>query len=161
MSWIKKNVPKDVADYLFNIRIQLPSRVGLVQRDVRPDVLIDFDLLESQLADTPEMLAYWDLLLAEQNAKVAALIRRSIMLRSEATRRILEDARASNIDHRRTDLEDLVEIDENVTENEANIVIETRNFDRVKAVVNSLKMKSEHLRSLAGFKRKEREETRA
>lgn len=160
MSWIKKNVTKDVADYLFNIKVSLPDRIGLVQRDLRPDVLIDYDMLEKQLEEAPEMLAFWDLLFAEQKMKVAALQRRSITLRGTIAQRILEDGRAGGYDIRRSDLEDLVEADEEVITVEAQIILEQRNENRLKCVVAVLQNRSEILRSLAGFKKQERSEVR-
>lgn len=161
MSWIKRNVPSDVADYLFNIKITLPNRIGLVQNDIRPDLIIDFDLLEQQLAETPEMLAYWDMLLAEQVSKVVYLERRNKIIRGEALRRMLEDAKSSGIEIRRADATDLIETDEEVIRVEYSIVVETRNLDRVKAVVEAIKTKSRHLQSLAGFKREEQRGIRA
>lgn len=161
MSWIKKNVSADLADYLFNIKLTLPDRIGLVQRDVRADLVIDFDLLEDQLAENPEMLAFFDLLLAEQVAKVASLKVKVLRQRGKTLEAILDASRmAHGQAMRRADCEDLVEADDAVVELEAEIILEQLKLDRVKSVVGSIKMKSEHLRSLAGFKKQERQETR-
>lgn len=157
MSWIAKNVQLDVADYLFNIRVNaLPERIGVYQRDVRPDVAIDYDMLEEQLAETPEMLVFWDLLLAEQTTKVAVLERRAKLLRGEVTQRILQDARDGEYGVRRSDVEDIIESDEQVVNVEAEIILNTLVENKLKAVVSALRSKSENLRSLAGFKREEK-----
>ena len=162
MGWIEEHVSKDVADYLFNIKINaLPQRIGLVQRDVRPDVSIDYELMEEELAETPEMLAFWDLLLVEQSTKVASLKRQGIVKRSSVAQRIIEAGNIGGYDTRRSDLEDLVEADDGVIDLDAQLIMEQRIEGRLKVVVNSIKVKSEHLRSLAGFKRTERHETRS
>lgn len=162
MSWITKNVDKDVANYLFNIKISsLPERIGLVQRDVRPDLTVDFELLEKQLEETPEMLAFWDLLLAEQKTKVAVLERQLLTARGTVVKRILEDNRASGVALRRSDLADIVETDDQILDCEARLIYEQRIESRLKCVVISIQSKAEVLRSLAGFKRQEQSEVRS
>jgi hypothetical protein len=161
MNWIAKNVEPELAEYLFNIKLTLPQRIGLVQRDVRADLVIDFDLLEGQLSDTPEMLAFFDMLLAEQVAKVATMKRRVKRTRGLTLEALLESSRmAHGREMRRADCEDLVESDDQVVKTEAELILEQLKEDRIKSVVEAIKMKSEHLRSLAGFKRQERQETR-
>ena len=121
MNWIEKNIPEDVADYLFNIRItSLPARIGVYQRNVRPDVIVDFDLLEEQL----------------------------------------EEARESGISIRREDLKDMINADPLLIELEKDIIMDTRAEEKLRAVVRALQVKSEHLRSLAGFKREEKRSSR-
>ena len=159
MSWVKANVAVEVADYLFNIKIKLPDRVGPYARDIRPDIIIDFEMLEEQLAETPEMIAFWDLLLAEQKAKVATLERGNRYLRGVITQELLGSAGDREL--RRSDLKDVIEADPRVADIEARLILEMRNEDKLRAVINALQKKSEHLRSLAGFKRVERNETRA
>lgn len=162
MSWIEKNVNKDVADYLFNIKINaLPQRIGLVQRDVRPDVSIEYDLMEEELAETPEMLAFWDLLLVEQSTKVSGLERQLIVKRSAISVQITEAGKAGGWEYRVADLKGLVEMDDGVIALCAELIMEQRIEARLKCVVNAIKVKSEHLRSLCGFKKAERHETRS
>ena len=160
MSWLTKNIPKDVADYLFNIKIKLPNRT-LIQRDARPDVHIDFDLLENQLAETPEMLAYWDLILTEQKMVLAILERRNKLLRGAALKNIMATARDEGVELRRSDVVDLIEVEDSVIDIEGEIILQTKNLDRIKAVVEAIQTKSRHLQSLAGFKKEELHQTRA
>ena len=161
MSWIKENIQEDVADYLFNIRINsLPKRIGVFQRDVRQDIKIDFDDLETQLQETPEMIAFYDQLLAEQRMKLNILLRRKDIMRGRITKRMLDEAYESDINVRRTDLKDLINADPMLIDLEKDIIVESRTEEKVKSVVRVLQMKSEHLRSLAGFKREERRSLR-
>lgn len=157
MSWIKKNINLDVADYLFNICVSsLPERIGSYQRDVRPDVATDYEMLEEQLAETPEMLVFWDMLLAEQVAKVAALERKNKAIRGEVTQRLIDVARDNKYDIRRSDIQDIVEADQDVILVEAEIILQSKIENKLRAVVNALRLKADSLRSLAGFKREEK-----
>lgn len=155
MSWIKKNVDQDVSDYLFNIRINLPKRVGVFQRDVRPDVIVDFDLLEQQLAETPEMIVFWDQLLAEQKSVVARIKRQMEIVRGYVTSSILEKARENNTTVRRDDIKDLIGRDPKMIELVKTLIKEELAEHKIKAVVNCLQTKADNLRSLAGFKKQE------
>ena len=157
MGWINDNVNLDVANFLFNIKITcLPDRIGVFQRDVRPDVTIDFEFLEEQLAQTPEMICFWDMLLAEQKAKVASLESRKDFIRGEITDRILTDCRDKKIEVRRADIEDLIKQDQDYVDHTVKLIQETRVENKLRAVISALQRKSDHLRSLSGFKKEEK-----
>lgn len=161
MGWINKNVNEDVANYLFNIKLDcLPDRIGVYQRDVRPDVEICFENLEQQLQDTPEMLAFWDLLLAEQRALRARLERKRDTVRAYVRKTIIKDCNDKGLSLTRDDIKEIINADKDLIEYESRIITETRKEERVRAVVKTLQNKSEHLRSLAGFKREEQRHTR-
>lgn len=161
MSWIKNNIQEDVANYLFNIKINsLPTRIGLFQRDVRQDIDISFDDLEKQLEETPEMIAFYDQLLAEQRMKLNVLLRRKDILRGRITKQMLEEARDTDVKVRSTDLKDMINADPALIDLEKDIIVESRIEEKVRSVVRVLQIKSEHLRSLAGFKKEEKRSLR-
>jgi hypothetical protein len=161
MSWSDKNVSEDVADYVFSIRLDcLPDRIGVFQKDIRPDISIDYDNLEQELQENIEKFVFWDLLLADQKTKVAALLRKKDIIRGKIVRRILDDAVDKEVNVRSSDMRYIINADPDLIDVEAEIIKEQRKEDRVRTVVNGLKMKSEHLRSLAGFKREEKREIR-
>jgi len=157
-SWIKKNISVEIADYLFNIRMNLPDR-GLFQRDARLDLSIDFDSLEKQLEEAPEMLAFWDLLLSEQTYKVAVLERRSEQIRGDVVNTLITDKKMANASIRRSDIDDILNVDEEVLIIDTSILREKRVEARIKSVVKALQSKCEILRSLAGFKKQEKAST--
>jgi len=154
MSWIAKNVDPDVADYLFNLRVELPGRT-VFQKDVRPDLRIDFDDLEEELAVLPEQLVFFDMLLAEQRAVVAVLEARKEAVRGQIVSTIQEKARLDGVKLSVQVIKDLALADERMIRVEAEIVNESRKEHKIRALVYALCRKSEHLRSLAGFKREE------
>ena len=161
MSWIKDNINKEVADYLFNIRLDcLPERIGVYQRDVRPDLSINWEMMEEELENTPQMLAFWDQLLAEQKSKVALLKCKKEITRGFVRRTMLEEARDNKIVLRTEDLKDILNADKDMVKLDKEIIVETRKEDKVRSVVFAIRMKSEHLRSLAGFKKEEKRQIR-
>lgn len=158
MSWITDSIENSVADYLFNIKIELPNRT-LFQRDVRPDVAIDFDDLEKQLVELPEQLVFFDMILAEQRAKVATIEARKEATRGDLTAEIQEKARLNGIKLSVQTMKEIAQADDRMIEIESKIINETRKEHKIRALVNALQRKSEHLRSLAGFKREENKQS--
>lgn len=156
MSWIENNVKKELSSFLFNIKVDLPNHNRVIQRDCRPDLPIDFELLEEQLMETPEMLAFYDVVLAHQKVNVETLERRVEYLKGVITRRLLKEAQAQKVNIRREDLKDLIEAEEEINQTKARLILERCRENVLRAVVGSLKAKSENLRSLAGFKREEK-----
>jgi hypothetical protein len=155
MSWIKRNIEPGVADYLFNIRINLPNRT-LFQRNVRPDLVIDFEDLERQLQELPEMLCFFDSLLAEQRAKVATLEAKKEAIKGDLTDEILDRSKREGVKFSVQAIKDITQADDRMMQTQAEIIKETKIEHRLRAVVSALQRKSEHLRSLAGFKREEK-----
>jgi hypothetical protein len=156
MGWVDENVPKEVADYLFNIKLNLPERVGVFQRDVRKDLETDFDMLEEQLAETPAMMNFYDQLVAEQKAVVATLERKAEVMKGKIVERIVTDANDRGVKIRREDVKDIIESDDEYIMVKAKIILETLVEDKIRAVARNLGAKNDNLRSLAGFKREEK-----
>ncbi len=158
MGWIKDNIDKTVADYLFNVKVVLPSCTA-IQRDIAPDIEINFELLEQQLQETPEMIAFWSMVLAEQEAKVEVCERRIKTTRGQIADAILKEARQNGYDIRSNDLKEIINQDKSLIEQEDSLIKSTRVRNRIKVVVESLNRKFDALRSLSGFKRLERNNT--
>ena len=154
MSWVTKNIDKSVADYIFTLRVDLPNRT-LFQRDVRPDLIIDYEDLIGQLTELPEMLAFFDSLLAEQKVQVAVLEAKREAVRGDLTSEIIENARHNNVKLSIPTIKDIVVGDDRMIQIQAEMILKIRTEHKLKSVVNALQRKSEHLRSLAGFKREE------
>lgn len=157
-SWVTNNIAPEIAGYLFEIKItSLPARIGVFKRDSAPDLEIDFDLLEQQLEEAPQVVVFYDMLLAEQKAVVATLEREEEVLRGTIAEAILKKARDNNYDVRRADLEDLLEADDQLILLASKKILATKTENKLKAVVNGLNAKIDNLRSLAGFKKQEKQ----
>ena len=161
MGWIENNINKDISDYLFNIRLEcLPNNIGVYQRDVRPDLNIDYDQLELQLVDIPAMLAFWDMLLAEQKNKRAKLEKKKEIIRGFITASMLKEADDNKVKMRREDIKDVICADDSIVEVESQILTELKKEEKIRVIVRAIQIKAENLRSLSGFKRIERSETK-
>jgi hypothetical protein len=154
MDWFEENVGPDIARMLIRVRVEL-TQDQIVDKDVRPDVLIDYDMLEEQLQTTPASFAFWSMLLAEGKKQVAALERAVKRRRGEAVKELLDEGRKEGVKVRTADVKDLVEADEQLNRLEAKLILAHKTTSKLFAVVDAIRMKSEHLRSLAGFKRQE------
>jgi hypothetical protein len=157
MSWVSRHISPEIAEYIFNIRINLANR-SLFQRDVRSDLTIDFDGLENQLAELPEMLCFFDQLLAEQRATVSVLEAEQEVTKATIINEIVERSRQQGIKTSVQVMNNIINGDDRMTLLLARIIKEEKTENKIRAVVNALQRKSDHLRSLAGFKREERKQ---
>ena len=155
MGWVDKNIDDNIANWLFNIKIQLPDR-SLFQRDVRPDISVDYDALEEQLAEIPAVICFWDQLLAEQRFVISVLEAKKDAIRAEVASELFKESGDAGVKMPAYILKDLVNNDERMIELMGKMIMEVRKENKLRAVVSSLQRKAESLRSLAGFKREER-----
>lgn len=153
MSWFDENLGDDLANQLIKIKTTVNDQK--VERDVRPDVIIDYDQLERQLEETPSMFVFWSMLLAEAKKEVATLERVIAVRRGQVTRELLDAAKNENVKTRASDIESLMESDQRIIDLESKLILANRTLSKMFAIVDAIKMKSEHLRSLAGFKKQE------
>jgi hypothetical protein len=153
---VKDNIQPEVIEYLFNLKITLPDRVGVFQRDIQADTDIDYEMLEEQLAHTPQMLCFFNMLLAEQVSKVKMLERKAKTIRGKIISATLSDAKVSGVEIRRMDMQDITNADPAVIQIDAEAIQQGKIQDKLEAVVDAIREKGNALRSLAGFKREEK-----
>lgn len=163
--WFKDNVPASISDVVCRISIVLDEE-NVVVHDFLSQLDVDYDNLEEELEVTPSVFAYWTFVLAEAESQLA-IIERNVKYK----RGLLYNALLTEYDDKTSDLKskgyapdrlpqwqakELVESDEDLNREEMKLILAKRNFAKVRAIVDSIKMKAEHLRSLAGFKRQEK-----
>lgn len=153
-NWITKNIPEDIANAIFKIRIELPNG-KIVERDFSTDVSPNYDMLEEQLIETPAIYAFWSTILSEQKFVVAKLERLIARRRSIICDEALRTARDDGGRVTKYVLDEIVEADDSILELQTKLMIAQRSLSKLFGVVDSLRIKSEALRSLAGFKRQE------
>jgi hypothetical protein len=152
--WFERNIPEDVADRIIKLRIHIGDSV--VERDFRPDLKIDYETLEEDLCTIPQQFAYWAMVYSEAKAEVAKLERISKRRRAEITGQILDEAKKENMPKIAEKVfRDLVEKDPQLLKIESTIIFANRTMGKLWNIVEALKIKSEAIRSLAGFKRQE------
>lgn len=159
MSWFDENgIPEDIARQLIRIKVTTDEN-EVVEKDVRADVVIDYENLEKQLEETPASFAFYAMLLAEARKQVSTLERVIKVRKGQITKELLDMAKAEDRKTRGADIESLIAADSRVLELEIKLVAAERTMSKLYAVVDAVKMKSEHLRSLAGFKKQEMRDT--
>lgn len=155
--WFNQNVPADIADALIKVEIKLPDN-KLIDRDFRPDVLIDYDRLEEQLQDLPGIYAFWSMVLAEQKAIVAKFERAVKRRRGKIVEAIRDACKEEGTSRPPAhEMKEIIEADDKLNELEAALIKSSKLSSKLYAIVGAIRMKSDHLRSLSGFKRYELE----
>ena len=152
--WYDKNIDQDIADAIVRLEVVLPNRVGSIKRDFRPDIEIDYDDLEVQLEETPSLFLFWSLVLSEQKAEVAKLNRMIKVRRSNLATKLL-GSDDGNKSIAKWKIDEFTETDDKLIELESKLILASKTESKLYAIVESARMKSEHIRSLAGFKRQE------
>ncbi len=152
-NWFSENLGDDLSKQLIRIKVDVDGQT--IEKDIRPDVTIDYEYLEEQLVETPSIYVFWGTLLAEYRKQVAILERALKVRRGEVTRELLNEANKTGVKIRASDVNDLIEADEKVNSLEAKLIIVNKTLSKLFCIVESIRMKSEHLRSLAGFKKQE------
>ena len=152
--WVKNNFEDLLADTVFKLRVQLPNG-KVVNKDFSIDVEIDYDMLEEQLAETPVIYAFLSSVLSEQKCACAKLESMIARRRAKVVQHANETAKTEGLKLHKYILDDLVIADDQVLELQGKLMLAQRSLGKLYGFVDAIRMKSEHLRSLAGFKRQE------
>lgn len=156
--WFSENIDDKIAKTV--IRLKAIINGQQIERDFRPDLHIDYETLEENLMQTPQIFAFWAMVYSEQKSEVAKLERILRRRKSELKHTVIKEAKNQGLP-KVTDkvFNDLVEKDETILKYESQLIIANRVMGKLYNIVEALKMKSEHLRSMAGFKRQEMQDS--
>lgn len=155
--WAEENLTGDIADFIFRIKIPVPNQ-NPIERDFSADVNVDYEMLEEQLAEIPSQYAFWSTLLSEQKFTVAKIERMIARRRSAISENAIEVAKGQDSKLTKYMLDELVEADDKMLELQTQLVSAERTLSKLFGLVEAMKMKSDSLRSLAGFKKEEMRE---
>lgn len=170
----KQEIESDILDVL--VRIKIPIRaiqdgkpsVKVMSRDFRPDIIIKYEDLEDQLAETPSAYAFWSSVLAEQKSLVQSIKRKISIRRGAVKRELKKEANdlkksgsgLSRAGLNRDDIEDLMSLDDDLKQYESDLIKAERIESKLFGIVQAIRMKAELMRSLAGFKKQEMEDAK-
>jgi hypothetical protein len=157
MDWAE-DYKDEISNCIFQISMKVGNRTQLT-KNVRPLLEIDFEKLENELEHLPPVLFFYEALLSEQKRTLATLEARKDLIKSKIASELNQKAEESDVKISDAKIRNLVMSDESVLRISCEIIQEQHGYDKLKAVVDCLIKKSEHLRSLAGFKRDERTRT--
>jgi hypothetical protein len=121
------------------------------------DIDVDYDALEESLQTMPAQYTYWAAVFSTYKALVAQVERRTKTRRGVIAREAVSKASEHNVKLTDTQLKTIIEADEDLVKLEMLTINMQANANKLYHMLEAIRMKSDHCRSLAGFKRQERE----
>ena len=154
--WFTTNITEEVSDstiFKFTVRINGKD----IEVDMRADLEVDYSIILQQLEDTPSELAYWAAIYSELKARCSLLERKIKARRGFVSVDIID--KYSKQQTKLTDKQLLSAIDGDIILNglETELTKIQKHTGKLYFMIEAIKMKSDNLRSLAGFARIEAE----
>lgn len=157
--WILENVPKDVAESnLFIFRIKLPNGQQ-IDINMLQDVDIIYDQLEGHLEEIPAQYIFWASVYSELRSMVPIIEAKIAARKAILVGKSVEIFKAKGIKLTDKQTELVINSDDKITQLISELAITQKQIGKLYHMVEAIKMRSEHCRSLAGFKRQEKEQS--
>jgi hypothetical protein len=157
--WFKEHVPPELArGTMFKFSIKLPNGT-VVNINLIDDIDINFEILEEQHERIPAQYMYWASVYSELRSAVAILELKMRSRRQAVVRKILDEFKVCGVKPTDKQTTSLIDGDDELIRKEAELAILQKNCGKVYHMVEAIRLKSEHSRSLAGFKRQEKEQS--
>lgn len=155
MDWFKENISEEIGAKIIRLKVWLDDD-NAVERDFRPDLIIDYEKLEEAMQTAPQAYAFWAMVYSEAKSEVAKLELMSKRRRAAIIDMLMGEAKKEgSLRIPEKIVRELAEKDEKLVLTESKLVIANRTAGKLFHIVEAMKMKAEMLRSLAGFKREE------
>lgn len=157
--WVQNNVSAALADSkIFVFEVTFPNK--LVETiDLFGDLDIDYDQLEDHLEEIPAQYMFWAAAYSELKTRVTVLEAKLGLRRAVLTRETLEQFKSRGVKLTDKQLTLLLDKDKQLNRIEMELAIAQKNAGKVYHMVEAIRMRSEHCRSLAGFKRQDKEQS--
>lgn len=165
-SWIEDNIvavaPELMGTTLFNFKVKLQVLENGKQKqldvNLLPDLDLDYEILEQIMGDIPSQYAFWSSVYSEVRMGVAVAERKLKMRFGKATERIHQEFTKQGLKPPAADvIKRIAESDEDLVRADMELQKTQMHAGKLYHMLEALKMKAELARSLAGFKRNERE----
>lgn len=150
--WWQKNIDAELGNAIVAFKLKLNERV--VARDWRIDCDINYETLEDDLETMPSIFGFWSAVLAEARKKQKLIEFKLSIKRSQILDRISKDMK-EGMKMTKDDKDNIVNLDQSYGLLMIESIETEVTVSKLFGIVDSLKMKSDNLRSLAGFKRAE------
>ena len=153
-AWVNQlGLDKEVKESLFKLKIQINGKP--IERDITLDLGIDYEDLENQMEDMPSVYAFWGMILSEARRQAAIAKKKVKIRRGIVADEVIRQAKEDKMRLNRGDIEDIIEMDEELTRYEFEQIEFDRTAGKLYNIMKALEIRSEALRSLAGFKKQE------
>lgn len=152
--WFTEYVPEEVANSsLFKFIVNINGQQ--IEVDMRADLDVDQRIVQQQLEDTPSEFAYWAAIYSELKMQVAKIERQVKVKRGKLVDQSLKEASQASVKLTDKQVQSVVEIDGDLNKLEAALMLANKHCGKMYYMVEAIRMKSDNLRSLAGFARQE------
>ena len=166
--WISENLPPELADStLFKFIVQLQvveskdesgkAIFKKIEVDMLPDLDIDYECLELQMAKIPAQYAFWAAVYSELKMAVSVAERKLKARKGKVIERITTECAESKIRLTADQIKSIAEADQGLIESEMKYERAQMVCGKTYHMIEALKLKAELARSLAGFKKQEQE----
>lgn len=150
--WFEENVPAELAtSRAFKFSVKLNDK--MVEIDLLQDIDVDYDNLEHQMERTPAQYVYWSTMFSELKLRVNVLERKIKARRGVLTDQVIEDYAQRGIKLTDKQHAAILEKDAELNKLEESSLCIQQNMGKLFGMVEAIKLKSEMIRSLSGFKR--------
>jgi hypothetical protein len=105
------------------------------------------------LEDTPSEFAYWGAIYSELKMQVAKVERQIKARRGKLVDKAIKSAAQASVRLTDKQVQAIVEADQDLNRLEAKLIISNKHCGKMYFMVEAIRMKSDNLRSLAGFAR--------
>jgi len=151
---IIKDLDEDIRNTLFKLRVKLPGG-KLLEHDFSGDFRPDYETLEEQLEETPQMLAFFGAVLSEQKHACNVLELKIARRRAVVSQNSREEAQKNDMKIAKYVLDEIADGDNELLRLQTELLMHQRTLGKLYHFVDSIRSKADNLRSLAGFKRQE------
>jgi hypothetical protein len=145
-----KDIPEEISRALCHIQVTISGKK--LECLTNEDLNIDYDEIEFELEHMPQIFHAWSQLYSEAKEQTNIVEKQIRRRRGILTSEIIRDMGKSLS---RGTLTDLVEIDDKLLELEAEHIRLQKIAGKLYFTLEAIKMKSDHMRSLCGFKKLE------
>lgn len=153
--WFDDYIPSEVSNStLFKFMVEI-GKDRKIEVDMRADLEIDYQIIQQQLEDAPSEFAYWAAIYSELKMNVAKLERQIKARRGELTDRAIKAAMDASIKLTDKQIQAMIESDNGLNVLEAKLMLAQKHAGKMYFMVEAIRMKSDNIRSLAGFARNE------
>ena len=157
-NWIESNVPDEILDStLFKFKITLPNG-NVVDVDMTKDIDIDYEILEQQCEDIPAQYTFWAAIYSELRLASAIYERRVKSRRGVLTDIAIREASDAKVKITDAQMKVIIETDEVLNKLEMQLALSQSKTGKVYHMVEAIKMKCDLIRTLAGFKRQDKDQ---
>lgn len=153
--WFKDNVPDELMDStLFKFEVNI-GKGNKVEVNIASDLDIDYHDIQNQLAEVPSQFAYWSSIYSELKMQVNKIERQIKIKRGQLVDRTIKEATEAQVRLTDKQVQNIIESDDDLNKLESALIVMNKHVGKLYYMIEALRMKSDSIRSLAGFARQE------